>query len=88
MAADTVVTFTVQGAQLTVVAPANAVLPSTSIGGRTTGQLGKTSLVKPAADSSQDDDGMPLAVPIGIGAALLALGGGTWWLKRRRSGAA
>ncbi|WP_461086865.1 hypothetical protein [Streptomyces deserti] len=40
MAADTVVTFTVQGAQLTVAAPANAVLPSTSIGGRTTGQLG------------------------------------------------
>lgn len=39
---------------------------------------------KPAADS--DDDGLPLAVPLGIGAAVLALGGGLWWWRSRRGG--
>ncbi|MBX9360296.1 DUF1775 domain-containing protein [Streptomyces sp. WAC04114] len=46
------------------------------------------SSAKAAADDGEDDDGMPLAVPVGIGAAVLALGSGAWWLKRRRTGAA
>ncbi|MEU0194283.1 DUF1775 domain-containing protein [Streptomyces afghaniensis] len=46
------------------------------------------SSAKPAADSGEDDDGMPLAVPIGIGAAVLVLGCGAWWLKGRRAGGA
>lgn len=40
LAADTTVTFTVQGANLTITAPVNAVLPTTSIGGTTSGQIG------------------------------------------------
>ncbi|MEU1107195.1 DUF1775 domain-containing protein [Streptomyces tibetensis] len=43
------------------------------------------SSAKPAADDGEDDDGMPLAVPIGIGGAVLVLGGGAWWLKGRRN---
>ncbi|MFJ4534769.1 DUF1775 domain-containing protein [Streptomyces tibetensis] len=46
------------------------------------------SSAKPAADSGEDDDGMPLAVPIGIGAAVLVIGCGAWWLKGRRAGGA
>ncbi|MDX3695443.1 DUF1775 domain-containing protein [Streptomyces europaeiscabiei] len=42
---------------------------------------------EPAADSADGDDGGSLAVPLGIGAAvLLALGGGLWWLRSRRGG--
>ncbi|MEU0390700.1 DUF1775 domain-containing protein [Streptomyces chartreusis] len=43
---------------------------------------------EPAADSTEGDDGMPLAVPIGIGAAVLLLGGGAWWFRNRRRGSA
>lgn len=43
---------------------------------------------KTAADSTKDDDGMSMGVPIGIGAAVLVLGGGAWWLKSRRTGSA
>ncbi|MFF0003462.1 DUF1775 domain-containing protein [Streptomyces tibetensis] len=43
------------------------------------------SSAKLAADDGEDDDGMPLAVPIGIGGAVLVLGGGAWWLKGRRN---
>lgn len=39
-AADTTVTFSVQGAQLTITAPANASLPTTTIGGQTSGLIG------------------------------------------------
>lgn len=42
-----------------------------------------TPSAEPAADSTEDDDGLPLAVPLGIGAAALALGGGAWWLRSR-----
>ncbi|GHH10087.1 DUF1775 domain-containing protein [Streptomyces lanatus] len=48
----------------------------------------KDSSAEPAADDSKDDDGMPMAVPLGIGAAVVVLGGGAWWLRKRRSGAA
>ncbi|WP_327347817.1 DUF1775 domain-containing protein [Streptomyces europaeiscabiei] len=42
---------------------------------------------EPAADSADGDDGGSLAVPLGIGAAvLLALGGGLWWFRSRRGG--
>ncbi|MFE6175686.1 DUF1775 domain-containing protein [Streptomyces sp. NPDC056464] len=47
----------------------------------------KTS-AEPGADDSKDDDGMPVAVPVGIVAAVLVLGGGVWWMRKRRSGAA
>lgn len=40
------------------------------------------------ADDSDGDDGVPLAVPLGIGAAVIVLGGGAWWLRSRRSGSA
>ncbi|WP_149823170.1 DUF1775 domain-containing protein [Streptomyces tailanensis] len=41
-----------------------------------------------AANSTEEDDGMSLALPLGIGAAVLALGGAVWWLKSRRTGSA
>ncbi|WP_200307538.1 DUF1775 domain-containing protein [Streptomyces adelaidensis] len=41
-----------------------------------------------AADSTDGDDGLPLAVPLGIGAAVLVLGAGAWWLRSRRGGTA
>jgi uncharacterized protein YcnI len=40
-----------------------------------------------AADATDGDDGMPVALPIGIGAAVVVLGAGAWWLRSRRSGA-
>ncbi|MFI7409709.1 DUF1775 domain-containing protein [Streptomyces sp. NPDC049627] len=43
------------------------------------------SSAQPVADSAQEDDGMPPAVPVGIGVAVLALGGGVWWFRSRRS---
>jgi uncharacterized protein YcnI len=42
---------------------------------------------EPRADDSKDD-GMPVAVPLGIGAVVLVLSGGVWWLRNRRSGSA
>ncbi|MFF3333836.1 DUF1775 domain-containing protein [Streptomyces sp. NPDC002888] len=38
-----------------------------------------------AADSTEDDDGMSPAVPVGIAVGVLALGGLAWWLRSRRS---
>ncbi|WP_338899919.1 DUF1775 domain-containing protein [Streptomyces sp. TG1A-60] len=43
---------------------------------------------EPAADSADGDDGLPLAVPLGIGAVVLALGGAVWWLRSRHGGTA
>ncbi|GHA95736.1 MULTISPECIES: DUF1775 domain-containing protein [Streptomyces] len=40
------------------------------------------------ADDTDGDGGVPLAVLLGIGAAVIVLGGGTWWLRSRRSGTA
>ncbi|WP_435213573.1 DUF1775 domain-containing protein [Streptomyces sp. bgisy034] len=42
----------------------------------------------PAADGTEDDDGMSAAVPVGIAAAVVLLGGGAWWLRKRRGGIA
>jgi uncharacterized protein YcnI len=48
-----------------------------------------TPSAEPAADSTDGDDGLPIAVPLGIGAAvLLALGAGLWWFRSRRGGTA
>ena len=50
-----------------------------------------TPAAEPAADSTEatdGDDGMPIAVPLGIGAGVLALGGGVWWFRSRRTGSA
>ncbi|MGW0712039.1 DUF1775 domain-containing protein [Streptomyces sp. NPDC002643] len=41
-----------------------------------------------AADTTEDVDGMSLAVPLGIGGAVLVLGAGVWWLRSRKGGAA
>ncbi|MFJ1733442.1 DUF1775 domain-containing protein [Streptomyces sp. NPDC088254] len=70
-----------------VVSPTPAEEPTTASSEPTAQSPTPTSSAKSAADSSEDDDGMPLAVPVGIGAAVLALGGGAWWLKRRGTGA-
>ncbi|MDN0201104.1 DUF1775 domain-containing protein [Streptomyces sp. S.PNR 29] len=43
---------------------------------------------EPVADNTEDDDGMSVAVPLGIGAVVLVLGGGVWWFRNRRSGSA
>ncbi|AZQ33016.1 DUF1775 domain-containing protein [Streptomyces cyaneochromogenes] len=41
-----------------------------------------------AADTTDgDDDGMPVALPIGIGAAVVVLGAGVWWFRSRRGAA-
>ncbi|UUU36236.1 DUF1775 domain-containing protein [Streptomyces sp. CA-210063] len=47
-----------------------------------------TPSAKPAADGTKDDDGMSLAVPLGIGAGVLVLGAGVWWFRSRRGGTA
>ncbi|MGW0336998.1 DUF1775 domain-containing protein [Streptomyces sp. NPDC003011] len=43
---------------------------------------------EPAAGRTEGDDGMPVAVPLGIGAAVVLLIGGAWWFKSRRRGPA
>ncbi|QYX76733.1 DUF1775 domain-containing protein [Streptomyces akebiae] len=49
----------------------------------------RTPSAQPAADSTDGDDGLSPAVPLGIGAAVLvAVGGGVWWLRSRRGGTA
>ncbi|MDO0939098.1 DUF1775 domain-containing protein [Streptomyces sp. DG2A-72] len=60
--------------------------PDTSSGEPTTGT--STPPAEPAADSTEGNDGTPVAVPLGIGAAVLLLGGGAWWFRSRRSGSA
>ncbi|MEU6687254.1 DUF1775 domain-containing protein [Streptomyces sp. NPDC046832] len=40
------------------------------------------------ADNSKNDDGMPMAAPLGIGAVVLVLVAGAWWFRNRRSGSA
>jgi uncharacterized protein YcnI len=41
-----------------------------------------------AADGTDGDDGLPPALPLGVGAAVVVLGAGLWWLRSRRGGAA
>lgn len=41
-----------------------------------------------AADDTDGDDGLPPALPLGVGAAVVVLGAGLWWLRSRRGGAA
>ncbi|MGI5197016.1 DUF1775 domain-containing protein [Streptomyces sp. CA-288835] len=43
-----------------------------------------TPAAEPAANNAEGDDGMPVAVPVGIAASVLVLGGGAWWLRSRR----
>lgn len=67
--------------------PTTAAPPSDSASGEPkTGT--STPSAESAADSTEGDDGMSPAVPLGIGAAVLLLGGGAWWLKSRRGGSA
>ncbi|KUM69885.1 DUF1775 domain-containing protein [Streptomyces curacoi] len=40
-----------------------------------------------ATDATEGDDGLPIALPLGIGAAVVVLGAGAWWLRSRRGGA-
>ncbi|WP_328437742.1 DUF1775 domain-containing protein [Streptomyces sp. NBC_00444] len=76
------------GAQLVSPSPSPTEEPTTAAGESTTGTSAPSA--EPAANSTDGDDGMSVAVPIGIGAAVLLLGGGAWWLRSRsrRSGAA
>ncbi|MEU2896039.1 DUF1775 domain-containing protein [Streptomyces sp. NPDC001273] len=67
--------------------PTTAAPSSDSASGAPTTGTSKPS-AEPAADSTEGEDGMPLAVPIGIGAAVLLLGGGAWWFRSRRIGSA
>lgn len=39
------------------------------------------------ADDTEGEDGVPMAVPLGIGASVVALGAGVWWFRSRRGGA-
>ncbi|QWB27162.1 MULTISPECIES: DUF1775 domain-containing protein [Streptomyces] len=48
----------------------------------------ETPSAEPAADSTDGNDGMSAAVPLGIGAGVLVLGGGVWWFRSRRGGTA
>lgn len=40
-----------------------------------------------AADDTDDGDGMPVALPLAIGAAVVVLGAGAWWFRSRRGAA-
>ncbi|WP_210584075.1 DUF1775 domain-containing protein [Streptomyces sp. GESEQ-35] len=66
--------------------PTKAAPSSDSTSGEPT--TGTSTSAEPVADSTDGDDGLPVAVPIGIGAAVLLLGGGAWWFRSRRGGAA
>ena len=57
----------------------------TDAGGPTTG-TSPTPSDRAAADDTEGDDGMPVAVPLGIGAAVVVLGVGAWWFRSRRGG--
>ncbi|MFH0517634.1 DUF1775 domain-containing protein [Streptomyces sp. M41] len=54
-------------------APANSPSPSAPSAGA-------------SADDAADDDSIPVALPIGIGAAVVVLAAGAWWFRSRRSG--
>ncbi|MFE0674600.1 DUF1775 domain-containing protein [Streptomyces sp. NPDC058867] len=50
------------------------------------GTAGEEVSASPAAEAGEEgDDGMSLAVPIGIGATVLLLAGGWWWFRSRRA---
>ncbi|MGI5373606.1 DUF1775 domain-containing protein [Streptomyces sp. CA-251387] len=54
--------------------------------GPTTGAP-STPSAQAAADDTEGDDGMPVAVPLGIGATVVVLGAGAWWFRSRRGAA-
>ncbi|MGA5900388.1 DUF1775 domain-containing protein [Streptomyces venetus] len=58
--------------------------PST---GTASDEPGPASSARPVADDTKDDDGMSSSVLLGVGPAVLVLGGvaGAWWLKKRRN---
>ncbi|WP_369269508.1 DUF1775 domain-containing protein [Streptomyces sp. R11] len=66
-----------------VVSPAPSEEPTTS----TPSTAPSTPSAQAAAHDTEGDDGMPVALPIGIGAAVVLLGAGAWWLRSRRGGA-
>lgn len=79
------------GAKLVSPTPTAAEEPTTSAPTTedTTESDARTPSAEPAADSSDGDDGLSPAVPLGIGGAVLvAVGGGVWWLRGRRGGTA
>ncbi|WP_128430211.1 DUF1775 domain-containing protein [Streptomyces cyaneus] len=63
--------------------------PSTGAAtGEPTTDAPSTPSTQAAADDTEGDDGMPVAVPLGIGAAVVVvLGAGAWWFRRRGGGA-
>ncbi|WP_060888213.1 DUF1775 domain-containing protein [Streptomyces caniscabiei] len=59
--------------------------PETGTAKDTTQSDDRTPSAEPAAESTDGDDGLSPAVPLGIGAAVLvAVGGGVWWFRSRR----
>ncbi|KOV99539.1 membrane protein [Streptomyces sp. NRRL B-1140] len=73
------------------VSPTPTKAPTTSASSSATAPQEPTageSSADPVADETKDDDAMPMAVPLGIGAVVLVLGGGVWWFRNRRSGSA
>ncbi|MFF6785204.1 DUF1775 domain-containing protein [Streptomyces sp. NPDC012510] len=75
------------GAKPVSPAPSPSEEPSTAASSSEPSTRASAPSAESAADSTDGDDGLPLAVPLGIGAAVLALGAGVWWFRRgRRSG--
>ncbi|WP_405621165.1 DUF1775 domain-containing protein [Streptomyces sp. NBC_00076] len=73
------------GAKLVSPSPSPSSSEEPTTGASSPEPSNETPSAEPAADSGEGDDGMPIAVPLGIGAGILALGGGVWWFRSRRS---
>lgn len=70
------------------VSPTPTQEPTTSSpSGEPTPSAPSTPSAQAATDDTEGDDGMPVALPLGIGAAVVVLGAGAWWLRSRRGGA-
>lgn len=67
--------------------PTTATPSTDAASGEPTTGASSTPSAEAAADDTEGDDGMPVAVPIGIGAAVVVLGAGAWWFRSRRGGA-
>lgn len=76
------------GAELVSPTPSPSKEPTTAAPSTDPAAEKPTPSADAATDSTKDDDGMSLAVPLGIGAGVLVLGAGVWWFRSRRGGTA